>query len=203
VTLYTDTDAAILAQGIVRPAFLFRMVTTPGDVVRIWGGVGPLAIAADGVETTDQAEYYGAGELTDIPVLEQLINGVAQRIEFVLSGAAVESRVLQIADDEAQTVRGARVNIGVKFFADDWSTALPVRWLWEGEADTLDPESTASAEGRARALRLSVGSIFTGRRRGTSAFYTDLSQQAKSTGDLFCNRVNLYKQEIAKPWPRA
>jgi hypothetical protein len=171
-------------------------------VVRAWGGVGSLQIASDLVETTNNATYYGVGEIVDLPDLEQLINGVAQRAEFILSGAAVDSRLIQIANEEAETVRRGRVNIGLVFFDQDWQLALPTKWVWEGYADSLDPEADPRGGQRVRRLRLSVGSAFTGRRRPNPAYYTDLSQQARSSGDLFCERVNLYKQEQNKAWPR-
>lgn len=208
MALYTEAQAAHLAKGIVRPVFLFRMVTTDKSVdpvttsvLRLWGGVGSLSLSADAVETTSDAIYYGAGELANVPALEQLINGVADRVDFTLSGVG-DNRLPQIADEEAATVRGARVNIGVMFLDQDWSELLPQRWLWEGRADTLDPESQATDAGRVRGLRLSVGSLFTGRRRPNSSFYTDKSQKTRSAGDLFCSRVGLYKQEQGKPWPR-
>ncbi len=210
MSLYTDEQAALLAKGIVRPALLFRLVTTDRsaspettDVIRLWPGVGTVTIDSDTVEDESNAVYYGAGEITGMPAIEQLINGVAQRVEFTLSGPAIDSRVVQLADDESETVRGGRVNIGLTFFDEDWQIALPTRWIWEGLADTLDTAGEATPQGRERSLTLSVGSGFTFRKRPRAAYYTDVSQKERSASDDFCERVNLYRQGQNKPWPRA
>jgi len=203
MALYTSEQAAILEKGAVRPSILFRMVLTDNAVVRLWAGFGDLTIDTDNIEDDASNIYYGAGELVDLPVFEALLNGDADRVEFVLSGAAVTSEVVNLSDAESELVRRARVNVGLVMFDEDWQIALPVKWIWEGLADSLSPASSGSSGERLNTLRLSVGSALTGRRRPSPAYYTDLSQQARSSGDTFCERVNLYRQEQPKPWPRA
>lgn len=198
MTLFTAQEAESLAQENLRVSILFRLEMST-SVLRVWTGTGPLKIASDGIETTDLAEYYGAGEWMSLPVIDALLSGTAQRAEFTLSGADGDSEIFSLADADADEVRGARLNIGVLLFDADWQPIFSQRWLWEGEADTLDI-SRPSAGGRI--LTLSVGSAFTGRRRAVSAYYSDAEQKARSSDDLFCERVSLMKREQNKPWPR-
>jgi hypothetical protein len=50
-----------------------------------------------------------------------------------------------------------------------------------------------------RVIELSVGSLFTGRRRRGLSYLTNRDQQARHSGDKFCQRVSLNGQE--KVWP--
>lgn len=201
--LYTSQQAELLEQGVVRISPLFRLVLNTDEVIRLWAGFGNLDLPADTVETTNQAVYWGAGTLRGVPALQQLINGDADRVEFTLSGAAVSARVHELADSEAVQVRRARLNIGIVIFDETEQIAVPVKWIWEGVADSLNPACDASSGEEVRTLTLSVGSLLSQRRRPTPNYYTDVSQQARSTGDRFCQFTTQYRQDQPKPWPRA
>ncbi|MFN3458840.1 MAG: hypothetical protein ACK4Z8_14795, partial [Novosphingobium sp.] len=60
-----------------RESFVFY-IATPDPAV-FWSGHGPLLLPADDV-VPDPVVIMGAGQLVDIPALEQLINGKAQRL---------------------------------------------------------------------------------------------------------------------------
>ena len=194
---FSEAFALQLAGGVVRPAIFFRLATDP--VIRIWGGVGDFALAADNIETAGGV-YQGWGELNDIPALAQLINGVASRVDFAVSG--VGPVAARLADEEAEDIRGRRVNLGVMALGSDWQPVSTVAWLWEGEADTLIIDSRLDGDQRIETLTLSVASIFTGRRRPRYRHYTDAEQRRRSPDDRYCERVSLYAQEYTKVWPR-
>lgn len=194
----TDVGAlGRLKSGIVRPALFFRMATDP--VVRVWSGAGDFAVPADLIET-EGGTYVGFGEILDFPALDQLVNGVATRVEFMLSG--VGETALRLADEDASQVRGKPVNIGMIELDQDWQPSSPMQWIWEGEADYLTMDSRLNADARIETVTLSVGSLFTGRRRPRFRHYTDQEQRRRSPDDRLCDRVNLYSQSYTKTWPR-
>lgn len=198
--MFDEISAIQLAGGIVRPGVLFRMETTP--TVRLWGGAGDLEIPADAIEPS-AAKYKGLGDITGLPAVQALINGIAERVDFTLSGAAIDSTAVALADRDAATVRAAQVNMGLCLFGEDWQLlGLPL-WLWQGEADTPRISRRSSPGGQvAREISISVGSIFTDRRRPALSYYTDVEQRHRSADDRSCERTSLYSQSVNKAWPR-
>lgn len=196
-------DAAWIRQiekGQVQAGVFFRLATAP--VVRLWAGVGPTVLPDDLVETTDQAEYRGTGELLDLPEISQLINGVAERVNFSITGTAVTGEVAAIASTEAADVRAAVVNIGFCALDEDAQQLSDVAWLWEGEADSLIVDRSPDGEtGIARKVSLSVGSVMTGRRRPSPSYFTDPDQRSRSADDRFCDTVKRYEPGTTKVWP--
>lgn len=182
---------------IVRVAPLFLLDTNPR--VRLWAGNGWLDVAADGVET-EGGRYLGAGQLLNLPAVSMLINGIAERVEFGLSGAAINSRVVELADEEAEDVRGVDCWLGlIGFDADEQATAI--RWPWNGRADTTNISYSGDSMQPARQVSISVGSLFTFRQRARLGFWVDADQRRRSPDDLFCVRVASYSVETTKPWP--
>lgn len=194
---FDEAAAVQLAGGIVRPALFLRLETP--SVVRAWSGIGDFEVPADAVEAAP-AIYKGVGELLNWPAVQQLVNGSAERIEFAVSG--VTTRVMALADEEANDVRGASALIGFVALGADWQPLTPTAWLWEGEADVVRGQRSSAEDGSAvRTITLSVGSVMTGRRRARLAFWTDVEQRRRSPTDRFCDRVALYSQGTTKGWP--
>lgn len=196
MALYGDVHALQLAGGVVRPAILFRLEASP--MVRAWSGPGDLSIPADAIEPAGGL-YEGVGALTDLPALQQLVNGAATRVDFQLSG--VSDEIAELADADADSIRGASVFVGLLPLNEDWQPAAPVAWLWEGEADVARVEQRLDRDNAVNTIAVSVGSAFTGRRRPRFRTWTNTDQQRRSPGDRFCERVALYGN-AAKTWPR-
>lgn len=178
----------------------FRMATDP--VVRLWGGDGDFILPQDGVETAaSEADrvYKGIGILQDIPAVQQLINGLADRLTFTLSGVSPE--VLRLAEQDADEVRGARVNLGFIRLDADLQPVLPMLWLWEGEADVVPVSRTSQGDGSAiRTIGISVGTMDTNRKRPKFETYTPINQKRRSPTDKFCDFVPLYNAGSTKKW---
>lgn len=162
---------------------LLRIASDPP--ARVWGGVGDLIIPADTVED-DDALYLGGGELVQIPELEQLINGTASRLSITVSGVSPET--LRLAIEDAQSVKGAAVYIGLVYFGDDLQIT-EVEWLAELRADALTLDSQPSEDGRTRSITLSIGSDFTDRSRAPVALFTDADQRRRSPTDAIFDHV--------------
>lgn len=154
-----------------RESFVFY-IATPDPAV-FWTGHGPLLLPADDVVPSDTL-IAGAGELVDIPALEQLINGKAQRLEVTLSG--VNEATIAIAAEEAATIPGAAVHIGRIAFDETWQIDA-VEWEWTGEGRGLSVSSQDTGSGRVRTLVLTVAAGDTSRRRPALSYFTDADQR--------------------------
>jgi len=167
----------------VRESYLLRIASDPP--ARLWSGFGNLEIPADIVEPSP-AVYLGAGELLNVPDFQALINGVAERIEFTVSGVSDET--LRLALEDAPSVRRAAVHIGRVDFDESWSI-LGVEWEAVFVADYLAVESQAGNGGRERTIKLSVSHGETGRSYSPRAYFTDADQRERSATDAIFSHV--------------
>lgn len=166
-----------------RESFVFRLETD--DVAMLWTGFGPLLLPADDIIPAP-AVIPGAGELINVPELEQLINGLAQRLEARLSGVSDEA--IALATEEALQVPGAPAYIGRISFDEDWQI-VSVEWEWAGEGKSLTVSSEPSESGRTRTLVLTLGAGDTTRGRAPLAFFTDADQRRDFPDDNFFSHV--------------
>lgn len=198
--ILTDAELAVLASDVQNIGIFFRLDTA--TIVRIWLGFGSIQ---PGVNVLDAvgAEYIGFGELREIPNLKQLLNGAAERIEITLSG--VSGAVLQIAaQNDAAAVKGKAVHVGFAVMGSDWSLIGPIRWCGNYIADYLSIKQDlvgSSKDQIVRTISLSCGSTFTARRRPNYSFFSNRDQQARSSGDRFCERTAVYANGFNKAWP--
>lgn len=175
-------------------------IATP-TVIRVWSGqVRDIALPAGGAETTDGAIYQAMGLLTGLPQLSAAINGDAERVEFSVSGVAVTGEVAAIAAGSAGDIRGVAVDVGLILFDADWQLVPPVYWVWSGTADSLTVERSGDVNGQVRALKLSCGNVFTGRRRSNLTFFTDIDQRRRSSDDTFFSEVSKLQSGTTKVW---
>lgn len=184
---------------IVRLAVFFYVETDPA--IRIWSGNGWFDMGPNTVDLTG-GRYLGAGQLLNVPEVNALINGVAERVEFGLAGAAITSRVVELADEEADTVRGCEAWIGLVGF-NDQEIPTSLRWPWNGRCDSTQITYTANGLANpARSVSLSVGSLFTFRQRASLGYWVGPDQRRRSPDDRFCERVASLSVETQKLWPR-
>lgn len=184
---------------------LFKLIQGDGPAgwLRAWSGAGDFPVDAGLIDTTGGI-YTGAGDVVGLPVLSQLINGVADRVEFILSGAS--PTVLALADSEADTVRGAAVHVGLVALDEDLQALSQPLWFWEGRADVprVARTSQVAEDGASivtRSVSLSVGTLFTRRRRPRAAYFTGVDQRRRSPTDKGCDRANKYNLGATRKWP--
>jgi hypothetical protein len=195
-----NIDSLIQAQidgHLIRRSVLMHIATdTP---VRAWTGVGTFPHPGDAVDATG-GDYLGLGEMQDIPALQQLVNGVASRVELSLSG--VDDRIVALADADAADVRSKIVSLGLQFFDEAWQPLGDTLWIWDGEADVIRTDTVSGPDFvRSRIVTLSVGSITTGRRRPKLNHFTRAQQRRRSSDDAFCDRTGLYSADTELKWP--
>jgi hypothetical protein len=145
--------------------------------------------------------YSGMGQMLNVPAFQQLINGVAERVNFQLSG--VPQKVVDLASGGADEVKGVALNVGLGVFNAEWQLAGQPLWLKRFTVDflTLQRQQQGSEEA-IYTVALSARSVFTGRRRPGLSFFTDEEQQRRSPGDRFCEHARRYAREETKAWPR-
>ncbi|MEH6676125.1 hypothetical protein [Phenylobacterium sp.] len=189
-----EQAAVMSALEAPRYALLVRLETTDA-VFRLWTGVGGYATAAGDELDPEGATFTGIGIIGDVPALRQLIGGTAERVNFSLD--SLTDALLSLADEDAATVKGALVNVGIVFFDGDWQDVAPVAWLWDGTADV----PSVQKDGLSRAVSLSVGTAFVDRTRAPFAYLTDQDQRRRSSDDRFCELTAIYNIESTIKFP--
>lgn len=181
--------------ALYRESFVFRIETD--EPAMFWTGIGDLLLPDDAI--LDGPEIaLGGGELVTLPDVEQLINGVAQRIEVVLSGVSEETIVY--AQEEAPQVPGAAVYIGRVRFDENWQLVGGVEWEWTGEARALAVSGDDGDDGRTRSLTLKIASGDTIRSRAAYAFFTDTDQKANFPTDEVFSNVGKISAGTSRRW---
>lgn len=153
----------------------------------LWSGAGLLAVPADDVIPAP-AIALGGGEIVNVPDFQQLIGGTAERLEFTVSGVSEET--IRLAIDDAESVRGARVDIGTIRFDETWQIQS-VTWEQVFEARSLSvsrPQSDSSGK-VTRSITLTIVQGSTTRSRAKIAFFTDADQRRRSPTDTIFSHV--------------
>lgn len=178
-----------------RESFVF-FIDTPEPAL-LWTGHTDLLLPADGVLPAP-AIALGGGELVNLPELESLINGIAQRVEVVVSGISDET--LRYAQADAADIPGAAVWIGRIEFDDDWQLVGPVEWEWSGEGQRMTIASDPSTAGRRRILTLHIAAGETTRARAPLSFFTDADQRKDYPTDLFFSHGSGISAGTSRRW---
>lgn len=180
-----------------RGAMFLRIAWPSAEATRLWLGFGDIGVPANALDVGAET-YSGMGAMVGVPQLQNLLNGVAERVGFTLSG--VPAAIAELAESEADEIDGALVNVGIAQMDDDWQIDGDVLWLWTGLADVLKITLTGGDDGsQAYTLELSVGAGATGRARPDFANWSDAQHQRAHPGDLFFNHVPA--NEATKRWP--
>jgi hypothetical protein len=167
-------------------AYLFRLEANPPAY--LWSGVGDLDVPGDALVGSATTRYSGIGTLTGIPVLQNLINGTADRAEFTLSG--VDALAMQYAHEDSGTIPGSIVRIGSVPLGDDGQVAGPTDWEWEGVADTIAVSSQGQdGGGRVRSVTISVGTATVARSTASLSSFTDAIQRQLFPTDAFFSHI--------------
>lgn len=192
------------------------MAAFEGDIVRIgifvkwllptpqylWVGFGDQAVNAENSQTVEEQVYSGLGEIREIPPLNSLVNGTADKIELTANGVA--PAMLALASKERDDVKNKMMMIGIAEFDSSWQM-LPagVFWIWTGYSDFVSIGRRSTPNGQVeQTITVSVSTLFTRRRRATFLYWTLEDTKRRSTDDLFWERTKLYARGGNKDWPR-
>lgn len=181
--------------ALYRESFIFRLETP--EPATFWTGNGDLMLPADAV-LDEITLALGGGDLINLPDLEQLINGTAQRVEVTLSG--VSQRTAVIASTEAASVSGSPAYIGRVQFDEDWQQQGAVVWEWAGEGRGLAVAGDEDGADRKRTLTLKLASGDTTRSRAPLAFFTDADQRRDFPDDAVFSHVAGINAGTSRRW---
>jgi len=173
--------------AIYREIYIVRIASNP--VALFHSGYGKLLVPADSVIGPSAAIALGGGELVNIPDYQQLINGTAERLDFEVSG--VDATTIAFAIEEAASVRGARVDLGLMDCDENWVQIAPVEWeaTFEARSLTVSRAVATGTTNPTRSISLSVASGDTTRARAHLAFFTDSDQRRRSPTDSIFDHV--------------
>jgi len=85
---YVPDDVIAAMRGSHSLGIFFRMDTNPA--LHLWMGINDIPAEFDHAIDLEGTVYLGGGRLGGIPTLEVLINGVADRVEFQMTGISPE-----------------------------------------------------------------------------------------------------------------
>jgi hypothetical protein len=171
--------------AVHRISYVFRLTCDPP--VYVWTGFADLRTAPDAVDPSG-ALWRGLGELVSLPTIRQLINGVADKPTFQVSG--VTAAMLALAVEDRESVKGAEARIGKVEFGSNWQPLGPIIWEWRGFAGTIATDSTDAGNGnRDRSVSLPIASADTYRSNPRLSFFTAADQAKASPTDRFCSHV--------------
>lgn len=161
------------------------------DPLLAWSGLGWLDLPADDVLPAG-GRALGGGALLQLPDFQQIINGIAERLEAGVSG--VDPETLALAISEAAGVKGADVRIGRATFDADWQL-VSTEWIGLFRADKLTTNRTADQQ---RTITLSIGTEDTGRSTAPIAMFTPADQRRRSPTDRMFDLVPSIQQGTSR-----
>jgi hypothetical protein len=198
---YLNDDIVRALRGPLNLGIFFRLGTQPA--LRLWLGVNhspPIGIPALDPEGTT---YVGAGALLSVPELETLLNGIADRVEFSISG--LDASVTDNVNSENAKVLGAPVHVGIAALDERYQPKSQIVPVWVGTADywtEAAPVISDPMRPATRTLSLVASSGDTARARPRLVSFTDAAQKLLYPSDRFFERVARYVQAYVVSWPR-
>lgn len=166
------------------------------DPATIWSGHGDLLLPADTVFDAPTLAI-GGPELLDVPDIEMVLNGSAQRFDVSLSGISDTS--MRLAIEQTLSLSGTPAFIGRVVFDAAWQLSAVV-WEWEGEVRKLAVRSSPDDEGRARTLSITLAHGDTTRSRAPLAFFTDAEQRRDYPTDAAFSNVAGINAGTSRRW---
>lgn len=166
----------------------------------LWFGVNDVPTRIESVDETGQI-YIGGGKLINVPELEVLINGTADRVDFTITGLNPENIAsLDIAGAE---VRGAEVHVAITALDHRYQPVVNPIPVWSGRASyvTENLPAVSGTKNQTVTLSLSVGSGDTTRERASASLWSDAQHQALFPGDLFCKGTARLARGSMPVWP--
>lgn len=169
--------------------------------LRLWFGVNDVPVGIESVDPNG-AVYRGGGTLQGVPELEVIVNGIADRVEFSLSG--IDPDAMAKWDISDFDVRGKPIYVGITTLDEYHQPMSPIIPLWDGHAsfvrETMPP--VGDGENQSVTLTLSVGGGNTTRARHSAVLWSAPHHRSEYPTDAFCDNVARLARGVAPSWPR-
>lgn len=192
-------DVIDAMRGSHQLAVFFRLDIDPP--LRLWMGINDVPTKIEAVDG-DGAVYLGAGRLINVPELEVLVNGVADRVDFTLSGIDPdEAAKLNLHDVD---LRGKAVHVAITVLDDYYQPIVDPIPVWTGRASLVAESSppVTGTQSPATTIALSAAAGVPSRERVSASLWSDAQHQALFPGDLFCAGTARLARGVAPSWPR-
>ncbi|MGN6304824.1 MAG: hypothetical protein ACTHNH_08415 [Mesorhizobium sp.] len=188
-------------RGSHQLGIFFRLALEP-EPLRLWLGVNDIPAGIASVDPTTQETYLGGGILQDVPMLEAVLNGVADRAEFIISGVDPATMARWNLDDIK--VRGKAFHVGITTLDDYYQPMSPIIPMTTGRASRIteaQPPVTGT-DSPTVTLALSVGFGITTRDRTSQALWSSPHHKAAHPGDRFCDGTARMERGAPVTWPK-
>jgi hypothetical protein len=174
---------------------LVRAETDP--VVRLSTAFGEFPVPANALDAGEEV-YESLGAIEALPILQQLLNGAADRVSLNVSGVPAE--IAALAEADAPNIQGAAVNIGIVELDEDWVVSGGPFWFWDATADKLTAAKTMDESGNeAHRVSVSAGTANAARSRPDFEMWTDAQHRQRHPGDAFLSLAPTGEKQ--KRWP--
>lgn len=180
----------------------FYRVLGDGLTLRLFFGINTVMygfVNAPGGDDPADAKYRGAGRILDIPDFDGLLNGIAETVEWSISGIPQEMTEYLA---EIPNVEGASVLLGYCPMDHRGQPRMRIVPEWSGIADFVSYDIAPVKEGEQRRFKLAL-TTHTGdetRRTPMRSAFTQSEQQIEHPEDEFFFRAHLYNQSRIKIW---
>jgi hypothetical protein len=174
--------------------------TTPP--LSIWAGINDIPAKFVGTAiNASSTTFIGGGVMRDVPLLEALINGAMERVEFQLSGLSFDQA--NILNTQAPPVRGKGVWVGITTLDQFYQPVSDIIPVWSGVASFISERSppVQGTETPLVTMALTVSSGTVTRSRPSGFLWTDAHHQKNHPGDLFCKQQPRISRGVAPVWP--
>jgi hypothetical protein len=201
--MYLDQDVAALFKGEdggLRLGVFFYLGLSPTPL-RLWCGVNDVPLGIPSVDPAGSV-YLGAGQLMNVPELELLINGIADRVDFYLSGT--DPTFVKTLAPAASSVLGAPTIVGVAPLDVRYQPQTPIIGVWTGAADLMKMSARPGADPTApgtQTVTVSCGTGDTSRARPRLTAFSQSQQHLISPTDNFFSQIVRYVQQFVVSWP--
>jgi hypothetical protein len=172
------------------------------DPMRVWLGINDIPAGIDSIDPSTSERYVGGGVLREVPSLEAVINGIADRADFQISG--IDPATAAKVDFDALDVRGRDFHVGVTTLDEDHQPMSSIISLITGRASYLTEASppVTGIDNPSVTMGLSVGFGITTRDRQSQVLWSPVHHKAEHPGDLLCDGVSRLERGVAPVWPR-
>lgn len=170
--------------------------------MRVWLGINDIPAGIESVDPSNQETYLGGGILHEIPNLEAVLNGKADRAEFIISG--IDPNSMAPFDMDEIDVRGKDFHVAITTLDDNYQPMSNLIPLMTGRGSFLTERSDAvtGTDNQTITLGLSVGFGITTRDRNSQVLWSPQHQKAMYPTDQFCDNTARLERGVAPAWPR-
>ena len=197
---YVPVSVVAALRGEIRLGVFFRLGTTPA--LHLAFGVNDVPITIPSIDPAGTI-YQGGGAFLNVPDLEILINGLADKVTFQLNGLS-PAQVTDLLRD-APPVLGARATIGIAPLDVRYQPLCQIVPLWTGTADFIAEEMKPQPDltkNRTMSIMLTCMTGDTTRSAPNLTSYADAIQKARFPDDRFFERIVRYIPGLLVAWPR-